>query len=67
MDIDGFEDYLELRDPEVRAIIAEGHREYRAGKSRPARDLSAPTRQAPAAPNGAMRRFAVRTVPRGSS
>jgi hypothetical protein len=39
MDIDAFEDYLELQDPEVRAIIAEGRREYRAGKSRPARAL----------------------------
>lgn len=39
MDIDAFEDHLELQDPKVRVIIAEGRREYRAGKSRPARDL----------------------------
>ena len=39
MDIDAFEDHLELQDPKVRAIIAEGRREYRAGESRPARDL----------------------------
>ena len=39
MDIDAFEDHLELQDPKVRAIIAEGRREYRAGQSRPARDL----------------------------
>ena len=39
MDIDAFEDHLELQDPNVRAIIAEGRREYLAGKSRPARDL----------------------------
>jgi hypothetical protein len=39
MDIDAFEDHLELQDPKVRAIIAEGRREYRSGQSRPARDL----------------------------
>ena len=39
MDIDAFEDHLELQDLKVRAIIAEGRREYLAGKSRPARDL----------------------------
>jgi PHD/YefM family antitoxin component YafN of YafNO toxin-antitoxin module len=39
MDIDEFEDYLELRDPKVRAIIARGRQEYLAGKSRPAEDL----------------------------
>ncbi|HMH51660.1 MAG TPA: type II toxin-antitoxin system Phd/YefM family antitoxin [Candidatus Acidoferrum sp.] len=36
MDIDEFEDYLELRDPKVRAIIRKGTEDYRAGKSRPA-------------------------------
>lgn len=39
MDIDEFEDYLELQDPKVRAIIAKGRQEYLAGRSRPARDL----------------------------
>ena len=39
MDIDAFEDHLELQDAKVRAILAEGRREYRAGKSRPARNL----------------------------
>src|SRR6266498_4026687 len=39
MDIDEFEDYLELRDPKVRAAIAKGRQEYLAGKSRPARSL----------------------------
>ena len=39
MDIDEFEDYLELRDPKVRAIIRKGTEEYRAGKSRPAEQL----------------------------
>ena len=37
MDIDEFEDYLELQDPKVRAIIRKGTAEYRAGKSRPYR------------------------------
>ena len=39
MDVDEFEDYLELQDPKVRAIIRRGTEEYRAGKSRPAREL----------------------------
>ena len=39
MDIDEFEDYLELQDPKVRAIIRKGHQEYLAGKSRPAEEL----------------------------
>jgi PHD/YefM family antitoxin component YafN of YafNO toxin-antitoxin module len=39
MDIDEFEDYLELQNPKVRAIIAKGRQEYLAGKSRPAEDL----------------------------
>ena len=37
MDVDEFEDYLELQDPKVRAIIRKGTQEYRAGKSRPYR------------------------------
>ena len=36
MDIDEFEDYLELRDPKIRAHIRESYRQYLAGKSRPA-------------------------------
>lgn len=41
MDIDEFEDYLELQDPEVSRIIVEGTKEYLAGKSRPAEELLA--------------------------
>ena len=41
MDIDEFEDYLELQDPKVRAHIRNSTAEYRAGKSRPAGDLLA--------------------------
>jgi PHD/YefM family antitoxin component YafN of YafNO toxin-antitoxin module len=39
MDVDEFEDYLELQDPKVRAIIKKGHQEYLAGKGRPAEEL----------------------------
>ena len=39
MDVDEFEDYLELQDPKVRAIINKGRQEYLAGKSRPAEEL----------------------------
>ena len=36
MNIDEFEDYLELQDPKVRAHIRASNAEYLAGKSRPA-------------------------------
>jgi prevent-host-death family protein len=36
MDMDEFEDYLELHDPEVGKAVAEGRKEHLAGKSRPA-------------------------------
>ena len=39
MDIDEFEDYLELQDPKVRAHIHISNKEYLAGKSRPAHEL----------------------------
>ena len=39
MDIDEFEDYLELQDPKVRAHIAKSREEFRAGKSRTAEEL----------------------------
>jgi PHD/YefM family antitoxin component YafN of YafNO toxin-antitoxin module len=39
MDIDEFEDYLELRDPQIRALLKKGRQEYLAGKSRPAEEL----------------------------
>lgn len=37
MDIDEFEDYLELQDPKVREHIRKSNAEYLAGKSRPYR------------------------------
>ena len=36
MDIDEFEDYLELQDPKVRRDIRKSTEEFRAGKGRPA-------------------------------
>ena len=41
MDIDEFEDYLELQDSTVRAHIHTSNEEYLAGKSRPAHELLA--------------------------
>lgn len=35
MDIDEFEDYLELQDPKVKAGIKKSHQEYLAGSARP--------------------------------
>ena len=39
MDIDEFEDYLELQDPKVQTHIRTSNEEYRAGKSSPASEL----------------------------
>jgi hypothetical protein len=39
MDIDEFEDYLELQDPKIQAHIRKSNEEYLAGKSRPASEL----------------------------
>ena len=44
MDIDEFEDYLELQDPKVREHIRKSHEEYLAGKSRPLEELRAARR-----------------------
>ena len=44
MDIDEFEDYLELRDPKVREHIRKSYQEYLAGKGRPAEELLAELR-----------------------
>ena len=45
MDIDEFEDYLELKDPRVRAHIRKSQQEYLAGNSRPAEQLLAELRK----------------------
>ena len=39
MDADEMEDYLELRDPKVRAQIRQSNRDIRAGRTRPAGEL----------------------------
>ena len=39
MDADELEDYLELRDPNVRAQIRRSNLDIRAGRTRPAEDL----------------------------
>jgi prevent-host-death family protein len=41
MDIDEFEDYLDLHDRQVQRHVAQSRKEYRAGNSRPAEVLSA--------------------------
>jgi prevent-host-death family protein len=45
MDIDEFEDYLELRDAGVLAHVRESHKEYLGGKSRPAEEFLADLRR----------------------
>jgi len=45
MDIDEFEDYLELKDPAIRRHIQRSYEQYRAGKSRPANLLLAELQQ----------------------
>jgi PHD/YefM family antitoxin component YafN of YafNO toxin-antitoxin module len=39
LDAEELEDYLELRNPDVREHIRRSHAEFLAGKSRPAEDL----------------------------
>ena len=39
MGADELEDYLELRDPNIRAEIRKSHEDFLAGKSRPAEQL----------------------------
>jgi predicted transcriptional regulator len=39
MDTDEIEDYLDLRDPKVKAQIRQGNLDIRAGRVRPAEDL----------------------------
>jgi hypothetical protein len=44
MDIDEFEDYLELKDPKIREHIRKSYEDYLAGKSRPAEEFLAELR-----------------------
>ena len=45
MDIDEFEDYLELKDPKVRRYIEKSYQEYLSGRSRQAEKLLAELRK----------------------
>jgi PHD/YefM family antitoxin component YafN of YafNO toxin-antitoxin module len=45
MNVDDFEDWLELHDPEVRKQIAEGWAEYQRGETRPLDEFLAEMRQ----------------------
>ena len=56
MDIDEFEDYLEVQDPKVKRDIAASARDYRAGRSRPASELLAELRDADRRAKAAPRR-----------
>ncbi len=44
MDIDEFEDYLELNDPKARREIEKSNEDIRAGRTRPASELLAEVR-----------------------
>lgn len=46
MDIDEFDDYLELNDPKVKRDIRKSTEEFRAGEGRPAREFLAELRAA---------------------
>jgi hypothetical protein len=50
MNIDEFEDYLEVQDPKARANIRKSSEESRAGKARPADALLAVLKPESAAP-----------------
>lgn len=39
VDVDEYEDLMELRDPGMKKQIAEGYAEYKRGETRPARNL----------------------------
>jgi len=56
MDVDEFEDYLELRDPKIREQIRKSHAEYVAGKSRLAEALLKPAKARRARKTGRPRR-----------
>ena len=45
MDIDDFEDYLELQDPKAREDVRKSHQEYLAGEGRPIEEFLAELRR----------------------
>ena len=56
MDIDKFEDYLELQDETVKRHIQTSSQEFQSGKSRPARELLTDLRAGNQKQNGKRRR-----------
>lgn len=48
MNVDDFEDYLDLQNPELKRQIRESHQEYRRGKARNAGTFLAALRRAAA-------------------
>jgi hypothetical protein len=51
MDADELEDYLELRDPKVKAQISQSNRDIRSGRTRPAEALLHELVASPAKPS----------------
>ena len=45
MDIDEFEDYLELHEPKVKKQIQKSYAEYKKGKARPAQEFLSKMRE----------------------
>ena len=60
MDIDEFEDYLELQDPKMREHIKKSNEEYLAGKSRPAEKFLAELKAADEGEKRAKRKVTLR-------
>ena len=56
MDIDEFEDYLEVKDPSVKRHIAASAREHAAGKGRPAKEFFAELEAEKSASHGGAKR-----------
>jgi PHD/YefM family antitoxin component YafN of YafNO toxin-antitoxin module len=50
MNVDEFEDYLELQNPGLKRRIQKGHAEYKRGKARDARTFLSGVRRASAKP-----------------
>ena len=58
MDVDEFEDYLELQDPKAQDHIRRSYQEYLAGKGRPAEQLLAELKAGSKKAKGARRQKA---------
>src|SRR3989441_3773122 len=56
LDADELEDYLELRDPKIRAQIQKSNKDIKAGRTRPAEELLAEFRKGQPAKKAPRRR-----------